>query len=233
MALAAIPNHFVTGRNGGSCSWQRPADRAPFTCVSRRSHTASGSAARLRDYRRRPGSLSLTPHPGSLRLRQSSSPSLSPAGCALLFEPSAQQPIVVGALIGKRDPVAVGCLNQRQAVLARQSRLVVAGAVHAEVKFREADRADLACQGGRARVFEFCSGLVDLVVRRTSPWRGVVTEDAAAFSIFFPMDQGSSVVGPNGGGNGSPGPTAAGGGAGTGIPSPGRTGALENPAGCI
>ena len=60
---------------------------------------------------------------------------------------------------------------------------------------------------------------------------GLASEDAAAFSIFFPMDQGSSVVGANGGNTGPP--TAAGGGAGTGIPSPGRTGALENPAGSI
>ena len=57
---------------------------------------------------------------------------------------------------------------------------------------------------------------------------GQASEETAAFSIFFPMDYGSSVSGSNGGNTGPP--TAAGGGAGTGIPSPGRTGTLENPA---
>jgi hypothetical protein len=78
-----------------------------------------------------------------MRLRQSSGPSLFPRVAALLCEPSAHQPIVVGGFIGKRDPVAVGCLNQRQAMLARQSHLGVACGV---------DRTDLACQTGQVSV---------------------------------------------------------------------------------
>jgi len=69
-----------------------------------------------------------------------------PRAAALLLKPSAQKPIVVGRHIGKRDPVAIDRLNQRQAVLARQPRLVAACGVHAKVQLCVTDRADLARQ---------------------------------------------------------------------------------------
>ena len=60
----------------------------------------------------------------------------------MLLEPPAQQPIVVGGLVGERDAVTVDRLDQRQAVLG----------VHAKVQLYVAERADLASQSGKVSV---------------------------------------------------------------------------------
>jgi len=58
-------------------------------------------------------------------------------------ESPAQKAVVVRRPIGECDPLAVGGLDQRQAMLPRESRIVVGGGVDTDMEFCIAHRADL------------------------------------------------------------------------------------------
>ena len=58
-------------------------------------------------------------------------------------ESPAQKAVVVGSPIGECDPLAVDGLDQRQAMLPRESRIVVGGGVDTEMQFCITHRADL------------------------------------------------------------------------------------------